>query len=138
MDKLARYESFVNEKLKVDLQQVLDRRDAIYDEISEYAKLRESMKTIQGQECITSMVDLGSNFYAQAKIPDTQYIYVSIGYGFHAQMTIPEANAFIDRKQEHLQKKADKLTQESAKIKAHIKIVLEAMSEILRLQSGEE
>ena len=33
--KLARYESFVNEGLRKDLKDTLDARDAIYDQISE-------------------------------------------------------------------------------------------------------
>jgi prefoldin subunit 5 len=34
--------------------------------------------------------------------PDTQYIYVSVGYGFHLQLTLDEATTFIERKVKHL------------------------------------
>lgn len=33
--KLARYETFVNESLRKDLKDALDARDAIYDQTSE-------------------------------------------------------------------------------------------------------
>ncbi|PKC58328.1 hypothetical protein RhiirA1_541144 [Rhizophagus irregularis] len=84
------------------------------------------------------MVDLGSNFYCQAKIPDTTYIYVNIGFGFHVQFTLDEAIEFINKKEILLQKKSDQYTQDIAKINAHIKVVYEAISEILNLEKGEE
>ncbi|CAO3700728.1 unnamed protein product [Rhizopus microsporus] len=63
--------------------------------------------------------------------PDTTYIYVHTGFGFHVQFTLDEAKTFIKKKEQQLQKLADKHTQEADKIKAHIKMALEAISEIL-------
>lgn len=83
-----------------------------------------------------TQVDLGSNFYVQAKIPDTKYIYVNVGFGFHSQLTLDEALAFITRKEAFLQKKAGRYTEKAAQIRAHIKIVLEAMAEIMNLSKG--
>ncbi|CAI2169874.1 8743_t:CDS:2 [Funneliformis geosporum] len=84
------------------------------------------------------MVDLGSNFYCQAKVPDTTYIYVNVGFGFHVQFTLDEAIGFIEKKEKLLQKKSDQYTRDVAKINAHIKLVYEALTEILNLQKGEE
>lgn len=36
--------------------------------------------------------------------PDTKYIYVNVGFGFHAQLTLDEALVFIAKKEAHLQK----------------------------------
>jgi prefoldin subunit 5 len=36
--------------------------------------------------------------------PDTQYIYVNVGFGFHVQFTLEEALGFIEKKEKHLQK----------------------------------
>ncbi|KAG1469374.1 hypothetical protein G6F56_003294 [Rhizopus delemar] len=77
------------------------------------------------------MTDLGSQFYAQAHIPDTTYIYVNVGFGFHIQFTLDEAKKFIKKKEEQLQKQAEKHSNEADKIRAHIKMTLEAISEIL-------
>ncbi|KAG0330551.1 hypothetical protein BGZ99_000022 [Dissophora globulifera] len=133
--KIARYESFVNEGLRKDLQDALDARDAIYDQISEYLKLAKDIEVIKdnGLKEMKTQVDLGSNFYVQAKIPDTEYIYVNVGFGFHAQLTLDEALTFIPKKEAYLQKKAEKYTEKAAQIRAHIKIVLEAMAEIMKL-----
>ncbi|CAJ0648416.1 19894_t:CDS:2 [Entrophospora sp. SA101] len=84
------------------------------------------------------MVDLGSNFYVQAKVPDTTYIYVNVGFGFHPQLTLDEAIEFIDKKEKTLQRKSEKYTDDIAKISAHIAMVHEAIAEILYLQKGEE
>lgn len=35
--------------------------------------------------------------------PDTRYIYVNVGFGFHVQFTLDEAKAFIVKKEAHLQ-----------------------------------
>ncbi|KAF9347362.1 hypothetical protein BGX34_003202, partial [Mortierella sp. NVP85] len=68
--------------------------------------------------------------------PDTKHIFVNVGFGFHAQLTLDEALAFITRKEAFLQKKAERLTEKAAQIRAHIKIVLEAMAEIMKLSKG--
>ncbi|KAF9954888.1 hypothetical protein BGZ70_010433 [Mortierella alpina] len=135
--KLARYDTFVNESLRKDLKDALDARDAIFDQTSEYLKLAKDIEVIKenGLTEMKTQVDLGSNFYVQAKIPDTKYIYVNVGFGFHAQLTLDEALVFITKKEAHLQKKAEKYTEKASQIRAHIKLVLEAMAEIMKLDS---
>ncbi|KAG0056440.1 hypothetical protein BGZ83_004947 [Gryganskiella cystojenkinii] len=135
--KLARYETFVNESLRKDLKDTLDARDAIYDQISEYLKLTKDIEVIKenGLKEMKTQVDLGSNFYVQAKILDTKHIYVNIGFGFHAELTLDEALTFITKKETHLQKRADKYTEKASQIRAHIKLVLEAMAEIMKLDT---
>ncbi|KAF9417835.1 hypothetical protein BGZ94_009855 [Podila epigama] len=134
-EKLARYETFVNETLKKDLQDALDARNVIYDQISEYLKLAKDIEIIKsnGLKEMKTQVDIGSNFYVQAKIPDTQYIYVSVGFGFYTQLTLDEALTFISKKETQLNKKAEVYTQKASKIRAHIKLVLEAMAEVMNL-----
>lgn len=34
--------------------------------------------------------------------PDTSYVFVKIGLGFHAEMTMDEASVFIDKMEVHL------------------------------------
>ncbi|KAI8051088.1 Prefoldin subunit-domain-containing protein [Gilbertella persicaria] len=130
---IKKYDEFITLKLKPSLKKELDERDAIFNSISEYQKLKTQIQTIQENDLkeLKTMVDLGSQFYAQAHIPDTQYIYVHVGFGFHVQFTLDEANAFITKKQDQLQNLADKHTKEADKIRAHIKMALEAISEIL-------
>lgn len=51
-----------------------------------------------------TLVDIGCNFYLQAKVSDTKHIVIDIGCGYFAQMTLDEAQKFI--------KKRDKLLSE--------------------------
>ncbi|CAI2185505.1 8002_t:CDS:2 [Funneliformis geosporum] len=138
--KFEQYENFLHNKLEVDLKQTWDLRDKIYEEISDYIKLKNHIELIKSNNLkeLKTMVDLGSNFYCQAKVPDTTYIYVNVGFGFHVQFTLDEAIGFIEKKEKLLQKKSDQYTRDVAKINAHIKLVYEALTEILNLQKGEE
>ncbi|KAI7908131.1 Prefoldin subunit-domain-containing protein [Cokeromyces recurvatus] len=133
---IKKYDEFITNKLKPSLKSELDERDAIFNTISEYEKLKVQIETIEQNDLkdLKTMVDLGSQFYVQAHIPDTKYIYVNVGFGFHVQFTLKEAKEFIEKKEEHLQRLADKHTAEADKIRAHIKMALEAISEILMNQ----
>jgi prefoldin subunit 5 len=54
---------------------------------------------------------------------DTKFVYINVGFGFHVQMTLKEALEFIEKKTKQLQTRAEKHTQEVAKIRANIKLV---------------
>ncbi|KAG9295995.1 hypothetical protein G9A89_011847 [Geosiphon pyriformis] len=138
--KVKQYEGFLNDTLKPDLKKMMDLRDVIYDQISEYLKLKTQIQLIIDNELteMKTMVDLGTNFYVQAKVPDTSFLYINVGFGFHVQLTSSEAVEFIDRKEKLLQRKADQYSKEVAKIKANIKMVLEALTEIMNLNKGVE
>ncbi|KAJ1827095.1 hypothetical protein LPJ70_007573, partial [Coemansia sp. RSA 2708] len=77
--------------------------------MSEYLKLKTHIDSIRSQQLdeLETKVDLGSNFYAKAFVPDTQYIFVNVGFGFHLQMSLDEADEFIDRKVKHMEKLAE-------------------------------
>lgn len=131
--KVTRYEEFVNERLSVDLSHVLDARDAIRGDIAEYLQLRnilESMSNIAAQGKVKTMVDLGVNFYAQAKIPDASRVMVFVGLGLFLELTRDEATAFIDRRVEQLNRRDKLLCDQAAEINARIKLVLEGLREL--------
>ena len=51
---------------------------------------------------LKTQVDLGNNFFCQAKVPDTSLVCVAIGFGFFVEMTLDEAAAFIKKKTQQL------------------------------------
>ena len=66
-DKVAQYETFLNETLRTDLKSTLTIRDKIYQEQAEYLPLRNSINAIQLVELVPgeplkTKVDLGCNF----------------------------------------------------------------------------
>uniref|UniRef100_A0ACB8EMV0 Uncharacterized protein n=1 Tax=Sphaerodactylus townsendi TaxID=933632 RepID=A0ACB8EMV0_9SAUR len=65
-------------------------------------------------------------------------IFVVLGYGFYAQLTLPEALAFIEKKTKLLTETAETLTTDSAKIKANIRMVLEGLRELQGFQDISE
>lgn len=143
--KIEKYEKFVNDKLRTDLQRVLDEQDAIYTEIAEYLKIKETLEKLtltqtndeQNKKAklrsFTTKVDLGCNFYANAQITDPSKIFIAIGYGFFLEMTHPEALKFIEKKNKVLNNSADELRVKGCEIKANIKFVLEGLKEIQNL-----
>uniref|UniRef100_A0A3Q3FZK2 Uncharacterized protein n=1 Tax=Labrus bergylta TaxID=56723 RepID=A0A3Q3FZK2_9LABR len=45
--KVLQYENFINEVLKRDLQKVLEQRDSVYEKISQYLQLKNTIQTLQ-------------------------------------------------------------------------------------------
>ncbi|KAM3618659.1 uncharacterized protein V6R79_023197 [Siganus canaliculatus] len=132
--KVVQYEHFVNEVLKKDLQKVLEQRDSVYEKISQYLQLKNTIQSLQvppGSGPLKTDVDLGCNFYVQAEVEDTSRIFVAVGYGFFVEMDHEEALRFINKKTSQLTAVTEQLTKDSAKIKANIRVVLE-VSEVTR------
>ena len=133
--KVAQYETFLNETLRNDLKRTLTERDKIYQEQAEFLALRNSINAIklaelQPGEPLKTKVDLGCNFYCQARVADPTKIFVSIGLGFFLELTLDEALKFIEKKYTELSAEADKLTNDCAKLKANIKLVIGGLQEL--------
>uniref|UniRef100_A0A8C3IB38 Uncharacterized protein n=1 Tax=Chrysemys picta bellii TaxID=8478 RepID=A0A8C3IB38_CHRPI len=64
---------------------------------------------------------------SSSRRPDTSRIFVALGYGFFAELTLTEALRFVERKTKLLIELSESLTKDSAKIKANIRMVLEVM-----------
>ena len=47
---------------------------------------------------LKSLVNIGSEVYAQAKAPERKHIFVNIGLGFHVEFTLDEALVYIEKK----------------------------------------
>ena len=135
--KIVEYERFLNEHLRTDLRIVLERKDAIYSDIAEYTQLKATIQHLvnkqgspQKNEPLKTMVDLGCNFYAKARVQDYSRIVVSVGLGFYLEMKLDEAMTFINKKVDSLTKDAEQLSEQASEINARIKMVLGALHEL--------
>ena len=135
--KLVDYERFLNERLRTDLRSVLERKDAIYSDIAEYTQLKATIRHLinkqgspQKDEPLKTMIDLGCNFYAKARVQDYSRITVAIGLGFYLEMQLDEAMAFIDKKVASLTREAKQYSEQASQINARIKMVLGALHEL--------
>ena len=90
----------------------------------------------QQQTSLKTMVNVGRDFYVQAHVPDTSSLYVDVGLGFHAQMTLDEAGAFAASREAALNEKVEALSARAARLKAHIKLVVGAIDEVMRARDG--
>lgn len=138
--KVLQYENFINEVLKRDLQKVMEQRDQVYEKISEYLQLKNTIHTLQesGSDPLKTEVDLGCKFYVQARVTDSSRIFVSVGFGFFVEMTHDEALRFIEKKTSQLTTFTEQLTKDSAKIKANIRLMLEGLRELQGLTDLDE
>lgn len=81
-----------------------------------------------------TQVDLGCNFFVSAEVPDPRRVFVALGFGFFAELTLPEALRHLERRSSLLQRLSESLTRDGAKIRAHIRLVLEGLRELQGLQ----
>ncbi|XP_068964239.1 protein UXT [Petaurus breviceps papuanus] len=134
--KVLQYETFVSDVLQRDLREVLAQREEVYGQLAAYLQLKNVLERLQesGDHRLRTQVDLGCNFYVNAEVPDPSRIFVALGYGFFLELTLMEALRFIDRKSRLLTSLSDSLTRDSARIKAHIRLVLEGLRELQGLQ----
>lgn len=134
--KIFEYEQFLNERLRTDLRCVLDRKDAINGDIAEFIQLKATIQQLmahnstQSNTPLKTMVDLGCNFYAKARVRDCSQIIMSIGLGFYLEMQLMEAMEYVDKKVASLSSEVDRLTEQASQINARIKMVLGALDEL--------
>lgn len=133
--KIQKYEDFVDKRLKPDLLHVTAQRDKVFEQQKIFADLRSNIENIE-KNSVTSlrtMVNLGSEVYVQAEVPNTQHIFVDIGMGFHVEFTWSEALNFIEKREEKIARQIEEYTKLIASIKAQIKLVCEGIRELLDL-----
>ena len=143
--KVVEYERFLNERLRTDLRYVLQKKDDVNADIAELLQLKATIKHLmtrqqalheppptstQRNQPLKTMVDLGCNFYAKARVHDCSRIVVSIGLGFYLEMELNEAVGHVDRRVESLTADVEKLSEQASQINARIKIVLGALDEL--------
>lgn len=133
--KVESYEAFLNERLKTDLKKVMDLRDNVNSEIAEYMQLRNVIERIKESDTakgdtLRTMVDLGANFYCQARVSNPDTIFVCLGYGFYVELSLDEALSFIEKRVALLTSRFQELTKDVSQISARVRIVVEGLREL--------
>ncbi|EYU22393.1 hypothetical protein ABFS82_05G006600 [Erythranthe guttata] len=138
-DKVRKYEEFVDRRLKPDLVHAIAQRDKVFEQQKVFSDLRRNIENLE-KNSVTSMrtmVNLGSEIYMQADVPDTRHIFLDVGLGFHVEFTWSEALNFIAAREEKLSSQIEEYTRLIASIKAQIKMVCEGIRELLQLPVSE-
>lgn len=124
-------EEVVNERLKQDLSDVSQQVDRICQTIADYLKVKSALKILRtNTRDVRVQTNLGCNFYAQCNIEDASKVYICVGQDYYLHMGIDEAIKMIDFKENQWSKQLDILQEKASKIKAYIKIALEAMGRL--------
>lgn len=132
--KLLQYETFLNDVLKNDLVKLEKKFNDKVTEIAEFQQLKGVIKCLQSlnaeKDGFKTKVDLGNNFYIQAKVEDASNILFDVGLGHFVKLNLYEAYEIIDLRVTQLQKQVEYLNNEISKTNAHIKFILIGMRDL--------
>lgn len=120
-------ETFINDKLKEDLKTYEAYLKRLTDETIEYTELKNLITTIKDDlpgNVLKTQINIGADFFMQAKVPNKEKILVDIGLGIYVEFTLDEAQKYVQMKINILEKQADVIRDEVCKVKAHIKLAL--------------
>ncbi|KAG4074587.1 hypothetical protein HA402_004458 [Bradysia odoriphaga] len=134
-DKLER---FINDHLREDLKVYENHLNHINSEIMEYNQLRNTASTINThlKSGFKTKVDVGANFFVQAKVDNTDRILVNVGLNHFVEFQLEEAIKFCDFKVRVLNKEADVIREESLKCRANIKLALMCIGDKNKLHAA--
>lgn len=131
--QIAMLRDIVETKLRVELKQAVEAAETVSRDIDAYRDLLTNLDIISAtnQTSIKTKVDLGSGFFAQAKVPDASKVFVEVGIGFFAEFTLDEAQDFIPKKIAHLEAKKRQLDGAAAGLSARIKVIYQGIGELM-------
>ncbi|KMT07507.1 hypothetical protein BVRB_6g151240 [Beta vulgaris subsp. vulgaris] len=134
-EKVKKFEEFVDRRLKPDLVKAIAERDKVFEQQKTFSDLKMNIQNLEKNSVssLKTLVNLGSEVYMQAEVPDTRHICVDVGLGFHVEFTWSEALLFISAREERLTKQVEEYTRLIASIKAQIKLVCEGIRELLQI-----
>ncbi|TDH71297.1 hypothetical protein CCR75_004641 [Bremia lactucae] len=134
---LQRYSAFVEETLRPQLKQTLANRDALALEVQEYQELQELLEELShndNKKTLHTLLDVGERFYVRAKVPDTSLVTVDIGLNFHVEMTVLEAQQFVQNHLIHLTGKRNKWQKKAREVSEHVNVVISSIQQLAALQ----
>eukprot|EP00696_Hemimastix_kukwesjijk_P008906 gnl/Hemi2/21237_TR7045_c0_g1_i1.p1 gnl/Hemi2/21237_TR7045_c0_g1~~gnl/Hemi2/21237_TR7045_c0_g1_i1.p1 ORF type:complete len:150 (-),score=25.79 gnl/Hemi2/21237_TR7045_c0_g1_i1:70-519(-) len=128
----AKYEQFVDQRLRVDLAALLADRDSVYGRLSDLEELRKNILVIRNGHpagtTMKTMINLGSDFFVRADVPDPSKLFLDIGLGFHVELTLDEALDVITTLETFHQRHAESLNKKVADLKSHLSMYLTFLS----------
>ncbi|OWM75917.1 hypothetical protein CDL15_Pgr009561 [Punica granatum] len=127
-EEVRKCEEFMDRKMKPSLVRATNERNKLFEQQKIlypffFSDLRKNIENLQKNSItnLRTMVNIGSEVYMQAEVPDTQRIFVDIGYGFHVEFTWDEALNYIPLREELLARQIEECTRRIVRIKADIK-----------------
>ncbi|PRW45056.1 UXT-like protein [Chlorella sorokiniana] len=134
---LAHYGAF-RQRLQGDLAVATAARDQLRQEQQSYEELEANIDMLQRERMgeLRALMPLGAGLHAQAEVSDASRIYVHVALGFHPELTLDEAKAAAERRRRHLEGLLDARSGEVARIRAHLRLVEQALADLAGLTEG--
>lgn len=133
-DKVIAFEEVVNDRLKQDLADVSKRVSDVCEIIADYLKIKSALKVFKSNpHDVRIQTNLGCNFYTQCSIEDATKVYLCIGKDYYLHMELDEALKMIVFLEKSWTQQLDQLQQKASKIKAYIKVALEALGHLYEI-----
>mmetsp|Transcript_7549 Transcript_7549/g.15175 ORF Transcript_7549/g.15175 Transcript_7549/m.15175 type:complete len:163 (+) Transcript_7549:163-651(+) len=145
--KIDEYSSFINTTLRPQLESAVKAREDVERDIKEYESLQSKLcemtrKKSESAEKVPmeTLADLGHELvYSNAVVDDPGRIYVHVGMGFHVEMTIEEADAFVKKRIKYLENELmEHKTHRATTIAVHIEETLLVLQELGKEASMEQ
>ncbi|VVA92388.1 unnamed protein product [Arabis nemorensis] len=128
-------EEIIDKGLKQKLVHATASRDKVFEEQKVLSDLRKNLETLEqnGVNTLKTMVNLGSEIYMQAQVPDTRHIFMDVGLGFYVEFTRQEALDYISQREQRIKKELEEVTGVITQIKGRIKLAHYQIQQILNL-----
>ncbi|KAL7687766.1 putative prefoldin alpha [Plasmopara halstedii] len=138
---LERYSAFVEDVLRPQLKRTLLNRDVLAREVHEYQELQELLHELATKNdkdaSLHTLLDVGERFHVRAKVPDISLITVDIGLNHHVEMTVPEAQHFVQKHLIHLTEKRNKWQAKAREVSDHVNVVIASIQQLAALQRSD-
>nr|BAH72055.1 ACYPI009844 [Acyrthosiphon pisum] len=128
--RVAKFETFINDVLKDSLKQISAALDVINDQISELEDVRntvDTMSQLAGElpagKPLKTRVNVGCDFFMQANA-DVRTFLVCVGLGCYVEYTRDETLAHVRVRTKLLKERADDLRDQGARVRAQITLAL--------------
>lgn len=133
-ERIVAFEEAINESLKQDLVIVSQEVSSVCEVIADYLKIKSALKILkQNPKDVRLQTNIGCNFYAQCHVDDATHIYLCVGKDYFLYMALDEALEMINFLEARWTRRLDDLQDKASKIKACIKIALEAAGRLYEI-----
>ncbi|XP_063985797.1 protein UXT homolog [Diachasmimorpha longicaudata] len=132
--KILLFEAYINDTLKSDLSKLSEKLDEKNSDVAEFLQLKSIIMTLKNTKSsetgFKTKVDIGNNFFVQAKVEDASQILVDVGLGYYVEFNLDDALALIEVRIKLLEMQIKNLRIEISKTNAHIKLLLIGIREL--------
>ncbi|XP_011307435.1 protein UXT homolog [Fopius arisanus] len=132
--KILQFEAYINDTLKSDLSKLSQKLDEKNSEVAEFLQLKSIITTLKNTKSsetgFKTKIDIGNNFFVQAKVEDASHILVDVGLGYYVEFSLDDALVLIEVRIKLLDSQLKNLRTEISKTNAHIKLLLLGIREL--------